>query len=406
MSGLGEHSLTTLELALEWQSPESRHLERYLARRVNLWRDVFPPGFKEALLGKSAGDTVEKAYQPGEAVPDHDPKLIHAVPRSRFQRRTVGGRIIEPARGRFYPRGMLGDMLGVYPQDSRPGRIIELDESSMVVDLNHPLAGRPLTLRATVKDTADKVTETGGRLTCWLEEIADSGPGMQCRGGGRPTSFDLQDGLHRRDETEDSRFYASPRIIGHVDAQAGEFLKETYADALSTLSAKAKVLDLMSSVQSHLPEHLDLHVTGLGLNLEEMETNPRLAERVVHDLNATPKLPFPDKSFDAVACSLSIEYLTTPQAVIAECARVLRPGGALMVGVSNRWFPTKAVRIWMDLHEFERVGLVLEYFQTVPTLTDLRTVSIRNWWRPEDDPHIDQTLTSDPVYVVMGTVQG
>ncbi|SMP38963.1 Methyltransferase domain-containing protein [Desulfonatronum zhilinae] len=405
MSGLGEHSLTTLELALEWQSPEARHQERYLARRVNLWRDVFPPGFKEALLGKAVGDTVEKTYQPGEAIPDHDPKLIHRVPRSRFQRRTVGGRVIEPARGRFYPRGMLGDMLGVYPQDSRPGRIIELDASNMVVDLNHPLAGFPLTLRATILDLADKATETGGRLTCWLEEIADSGPGMQRRHNGHPTSFDLQDGLRRLDETEDALFYASPRIIGHVDAQAGAFLEQTYADSLSSLPSGAKVLDLMSSVLSHIPEHLDLHVTGLGLNLEEMEANPRLADRVVHDLNAAPKLPFPDKSFDAVTCSLSIEYLTSPQAVIAECARVLRPGGMLLVGISSRWFPTKAVRMWMDLHEFERIGLVLEYFQTVPALTDLRTVSIRNWWRPEDDPHIDQTLTSDPVCVVMGTVQ-
>ncbi len=406
MSGIGEHSLTTLELTVEWQSPEARHQERYLARRVNLWRDVFPSGIKEALLGKTVGDTVERSYQPGEAIADHDPKLIHCVPRSRFKRRTVGGRGIEPALGRFYPRGMLGDMLGVYPQDTRPGRIIELDASTMVVDLNHPLAGHPLTLRATVQDMADKVTETGGRLTCWLEEVADSGPGMQCRHGGHPTSFDLQGGLRRLDETEDALFYSSPRIIGHVDAQAGAFLGQTYADALSALPAGAKVLDLMSSVQSHLPEHFDLHVTGLGLNREELDANPRLAERVVQDLNATPELPFPDKSFEAVACSLSIEYLTNPQAVIAECARILRPGGVLLAGFSNRWFPTKAVRMWMDLHEFERVGLVLEYFQTVPALKDLRTVSIRNWWRPEDDPHIDQTLTSDPIYVVTGRVQG
>lgn len=403
MSGLGDHSLTTLELSLEWHSPEALHEERYLARRVNLWRDEFPPGIGQALRGKTVGDVVEQTYQPGEALPAHDRKLIHRVPRAQFRRRTVGGRPIEPACGRFYPRGMLGDMPGVFPQDTRPGRIIELDATSMTVDLNHPLAGLPLRLTATVLDMADKITETGGRLTCWLEEIADTGPGMQRRHGGQPTCFDLQGGLGRQDETDDQGFYASPRIIGHVDAQAGAFLEQFYG---AVLQSGAGVLDLMSSVQSHLPEHLDLQVAGLGLNRAELEANPRLAERLVHNLNASPKLPFPERCFDAVVCSLSIEYLIKPLDVIAECTRVLRPGGNLLVGFSNRWFPTKAVRLWMDLHEFERIGLVLEYFLGCPELADLRTLSIRNWWRPEDDPHIHRTTTSDPVYVVMGKVRG
>ncbi|TVQ99368.1 MAG: methyltransferase domain-containing protein [Desulfovibrionales bacterium] len=405
MSGLSDHSLTTLELALAWQSPEAEHLERYLARRVNLWRDVFPPGLKEALLGMSAGDTVELAYSPGQAIADYDPRQVHRLPRSGFRRRTVGGRAIEPACGRFYPRGMLGDIIGIFPQDIRPGRIIDMDETTMVADLNHPLAGHPLRLSATILDMADKITETGGRLTSWLEDVVDNGPGMQGRHDGRPTHFDLQNGLRRLDESDDTLFYAPPRIIGHVDTQAGEFLKQTYAAALSGLPPGAKILDLMSSVQSHLPETPDLRITGLGMNREEMDANPRLAEHVTHDLNASPELPFPEQSFHAVVCSLSIEYLTSPLQIIAECVRVLRPGGRLLVGFSNRWFPTKAVRLWMDLHEFERIGLVLEYFQTCPSLDKLRTVSIRNWWRPEDDPHIEQTVTSDPVYVVMGTVR-
>jgi len=273
------------------------------------------------------------------------------------------------------------------------------------VDLNHPLAGYPLRLKATVLEMADKIAETGGRLTSWLEEVADSGPGMQCRHGGHPTRFDFQAGLDRLDESDDGDYYALPRFVGHVDTQAGALLTQTYAIPLAGLAPGAQVLDLMSSVQSHLPQNLGLHVTGLGMNREEMDANPCLAERVVHDLNAKPELPFPERNFEAVVCSLSIEYLTNPRKVITECARVLRPGGRLLVGFSNRWFPTKAVRLWMDLHEFERVGMVLDTFLSCPALADLRTVSIRNWWRPEDDPHIDQTMTSDPVYVVMGTVR-
>ena len=31
---------------------------------------------------------------------------------------------------------------------------------------------------------------------------------------------------------------------------------------------------------------------------------------------------------------------------------------------SDRWFPTKAIELWSELHPFERMGLVLDYFFT------------------------------------------
>jgi hypothetical protein len=58
------------------------------------------------------------------------------------------------------------------------------------------------------------------------------------------------------------------------------------------------------------------------------------------------------------------------------------------------------VAIWRELHEFERVGYILHYLQKAGVFADMQTVSVRNWWRPEDDPHIRETWTSDPVYVV------
>jgi hypothetical protein len=81
---------------------------------------------------------------------------------------------------------------------------------------------------------------------------------------------------------------------------------------------------------------------------------------------------------------------------------VLRPGGRLLVGFSNRWFPTKAVKLWTEMHEFERIGFVLDMFLETGAFCDLHTLSVRNWWRPEDDPHINETFTSDPVYLVSG----
>ena len=403
MPSIDNAHVATIEFALSWRDDTARQEERYLARKVNPWRDIFPPGFREKLEGLGVGDASSRDYAAGEAMPARRDDLVRRLPRSAFAEKTVAGRTIAPRLGRFYPRGLISGLCGVFPQDTRPARIVGLDADSLTIDLNHPLAGRPFTLAATVRHIAPKVSDTGGHLSCWLEEITDYGPGMQSPLPGRATDFFSGDALTRPDASPDTAFYAAPRLTGHIDAQADAILTEVYA---SHLRPGMQVLDLMSSVASHLPltagAPADLRVTGLGLNAGELAANPRLFAHVLHDLNADPALPFPDASFDAIVLSLSVEYLTRPMEVFAHCARVLRPGGALCVAFSDRWFPQKVTAVWPDLHPFERLGLVLGLFAQTGSFTSLATHSARNWWRPTDDPHIRQTWTSDPVYVVAG----
>jgi SAM-dependent methyltransferase len=126
---------------------------------------------------------------------------------------------------------------------------------------------------------------------------------------------------------------------------------------------------------------------------------------VVHDLNADTRLPFETNNFDAVVNTASVEYLIEPLTVFREVARILRPGGYFIVTFSNRWFPTKAIRIWQELHEFERMGLVLEYFLRAGGFTDLQTYSLRGLPRPHDDKYFPDLRFSDPVYAVWGRKQ-
>lgn len=396
---VSDNHLGTLEFELAWDCSRAAHRERYLARKVNFWRDIFPPGMRRALEGLEMGRGVTLDYGPGRAVEPHLPRRMHVVDRRDFRAPVIAGRVIGPAVGRHFPLSLFGNLPGVFGNNARPGRITAMDERTMTVDANHPLSPYALSITATVLNLAEKSGDTGGRLNHWMEVLAD-GPGMQARDDDSP-AWDAGEGLARLDETPDAVFYDRPRLVDHVDAQAREHLAIFMGEAVTP---GHRVLDLMSSRRTHLPESLvrekGVTVTGLGLNTDEMAANPLLAERLVHDLNADPHIPLPDAAFDAVLCALSVEYLTRPQEVMAEAARVLRPGGAVVVGLSDRWFPTKVTRLWPDLHEFERQGLVMDWLARTGAFEGMETVSVRNWWRPVDDPHIRQTWTSDPVYVI------
>ena len=163
----------------------------------------------------------------------------------------------------------------------------------------------------------------------------------------------------RIDDSADELFYREPRLVAHIDDATIAALTDYYAEILV---AGAQVLDLMSSWISHLPPTPALgRVVGLGMNAAELAANPRLGEYVVHDLNQNPLLPYGDRRFDLACIAVSVQYLTQPIAVFADIARVLRPGGRLVVAMSQRCFPTKAIHAFHVLGPSERVRLVGDY---------------------------------------------
>jgi SAM-dependent methyltransferase len=223
---------------------------------------------------------------------------------------------------------------------------------------------------------------------------------MQAREPQKPTDFFSDNPFARADAQFDARFYEKPRLVNHIDDRADAIIRELYGRLLKPGS---RVMDLMSSWNSHLPDSLELSkLTGLGLNREELAKNPRLTDYVVHDLNGNHVLPFGDREFEAVICTVSVEYLIHPEEIFQEVARVLKPGGLFIHTFSNRWFPPKVVRIWTEVMEWERPGLVLEYFLQSGAYDHLQTFSARGWPRPVTDRYFPQVLISDPVYAVWG----
>src|SRR5687768_8431747 len=89
--------------------------------------------------------------------------------------------------------------------------------------------------------------------------------------------------FQRHDETDDPLFYRQQRKVVHIDNKAIAHLQDYYA---RHLPGEGNLLDLMSSWRSHLPASIKpQHVSGLGMNDDEMRDNPQLNDYVVHDLN-------------------------------------------------------------------------------------------------------------------------
>ncbi|MFC1812645.1 methyltransferase domain-containing protein [Thermodesulfobacteriota bacterium] len=399
MKKINPESLANIKFEMRWTSFGVTHTEIYEAQGFNMWRDCLPETLLKELAGKTVGETMTAHFEPGVITSTYDPRETFVVKRNQFNQHFMPGKTIEPRIGRFYPKGLLNGVAGVFPQNFHPFRLVGIQNGQLEVDFNHPLANEEIQLRTSIKNIGTKAAERGRRCHDWAEIIAD-GPGMQARWENRPTDFFSGDPLRRKDESPDRIFYEQPRLVQHIDDTAIQGVKDLYGQFLRD---GMRVLDLMSSWQSHIPSNLRLEkLTGLGLNRKELERNDDLNDRVVHDLNDIPVLPFETGEFDAVICTVSVEYLTHPETVFNEIGRILRPDGLLIVIFSNRWFAPKAIQIWEELHDFERVGLVLEYFHKTGCFKNLETYSLRGLPRPWDDKYFPEKRYSDPIYAVWG----
>lgn len=122
-----------------------------------------------------------------------------------------------------------------------------------------------------------------------------------------------QEGRTKLNTYPDREFYAYPKFVTHVDDGFISTLTNLYREMLSPGS---EILDLMSSWVSHLPKEVSYkRVVGHGLNAQELARNPRLDYFFVKDLNQDQKLEFESASFDAVICTVSVQYLQQPEKV-------------------------------------------------------------------------------------------
>lgn len=127
-----------------------------------------------------------------------------------------------------------------------------------------------------------------------------------------------------------------------------------------------------------------------GLNVTGIDPTPRLiAAARARDLGGTyleapaEKLPFHDKSFDLVVSYLTLIDISDAKAAIHEMARVLKPGGALLIANLNSFNTACVANGWVT----DRTGQHLHYpvdnyLEERAQLIEYRGIRVVNHHRP------------------------
>ena len=110
---------------------------------------------------------------------------------------------------------------------------------------------------------------------------------------------------------------------------------ETVLSLLGDRGSRVRLLDVGCSSGAFLRVAREL-----GLEAEGVEISPEAAEAArqagfrVHT-GLLENAGYPDASFDAIALIELLEHLREPRGLLAECRRILRPGGILMATTPN-----------------------------------------------------------------------
>ncbi len=108
---------------------------------------------------------------------------------------------------------------------------------------------------------------------------------------------------------------------------------------------------------AHLLPYAEGGLVGLEYDYERALQAQGAVEQIVNA--AGEALPFPDGSFDVILSHEVLEHVADDALAVREMARVLRPGGRILLFVPNRGYPFETHGIyWRGRYHFGNIPLV------------------------------------------------
>lgn len=95
--------------------------------------------------------------------------------------------------------------------------------------------------------------------------------------------------------------------------------------------------------------HGAARVIGVDIDREAIERAQRLATPSLEfHVSSTTEIPLPAEHVDTIICYDVMEHVAQPAAMLAECHRVLRPGGKMLIGTWG-WKHPFAPHLWQAM---------------------------------------------------------
>jgi SAM-dependent methyltransferase len=185
------------------------------------------------------------------------------------------------------------------------------------------------------------------------------------------------------------------------DRIPGDHSRAVLADAYAWRLRAARVLDLGCGAGDSVDlfRSVDPQVSWVGADIED---SAEVAGRTRTDAEFVSfdgrRLPFEGSSFELVYCKQVLEHVEHPRELIAEVARVLRPGGHLAGSTSQlEAFHSRSVFNWTP-YGFTRVAedAGLRVVELRPVIDGFTLVAWRalglprffhRWWARESPPY-------------------
>lgn len=101
------------------------------------------PGFEAKLLGLKAGDEIESILQPEQAFGEVNPQNMHRFPIAKFKN-MLEDELIATEVGTVVSFKDAGGF-------DLPGVVASISDATVVVDFNHPLAGKKILFKASIE---------------------------------------------------------------------------------------------------------------------------------------------------------------------------------------------------------------------------------------------------------------